>query len=80
MHALEGSMPHWRGPQRPQQNEQTFETEPCKTEIISPSPGKADAAQQLRHAREQIALAGQYPGRAPRAAPRAEVIELHPRR
>jgi hypothetical protein len=47
-------------------------------EIVDPAPDLADAAQQLRHAREQIALAGQYPGRSLPATPRAEVISLRP--
>jgi hypothetical protein len=31
---------------------------------------------QLRHAQQQITIAGQYPGRSLPAAPRAEIIEL----
>lgn len=56
-------MSRWHKLRRPHQNEQTFETEPYKTEIVEPAPDLAEAAQQLRHAREQIALASQYPGR-----------------
>jgi hypothetical protein len=44
-------------------SEQSFATEPYKAEIVEPAPDLADEAQQLRHAREQIALGNQYPGR-----------------
>ncbi len=45
------------------QGEQSFATEPYKTEVVDPTSGISDVAEQLRHAQEQIALTRQYPGR-----------------
>jgi hypothetical protein len=55
--------PRWHQVRGTEPNVQTFEHTACKVEVIDPAPDLADAAQQLRHAQEQIALAGQYPGR-----------------
>ena len=73
-------MPHWRRSRRSPPGEQSFEAAPYKIEVTGPDADLADAALALRHAQEQIALANQYPGRTPRAAPRAEVIALRRRR
>jgi hypothetical protein len=46
-------------------NEQTYESEPYRTEIVQPDADVA-ADRQLKHAQEQLALSKQYPGRTPR--------------
>jgi hypothetical protein len=73
-------MSRWHKERHPPPGEQSFEAEAYKIKVIEPGADLADAAQQLRHAQEQIAIAEQYPGRSLPAAPRAEVIELRPRR
>jgi hypothetical protein len=53
---------------------QTFECDPYGTDVVPPDvnvPGTD------RHAQEQIAIAGQYPGRE-RSLPSANIIELNP--
>jgi hypothetical protein len=70
-------MSRWHRLRRLHQGEQSFATEPYKTEeVVDPAPDLAGEAQQLRHAREQIALAGQYPGRARSMPSGAKAIEL----
>jgi hypothetical protein len=71
-------MPRWHKVQHPPPGEQSFETDAYKTEIIEPDVDAAETAAQLRHARDQIAIAEQYPGRQ-RSQPRDNVTELHPR-
>jgi hypothetical protein len=45
-------------------NEETWEAKPYDVQVVdSPEPDMTEARQQLRHAREQIALTRQYPRR-----------------
>ena len=43
----------------------TFECKAYDAEVVSPAPDMSEAADQLRHANEQLALSRQYPGRTP---------------
>ncbi len=42
---------------------QTYECEPYATEVVSPAPDMSELEAQECHAREQIELQHQYPGR-----------------
>ena len=44
------------------------------TKVVQTTPDMTEAAKQLRHVNEQLAIAGAYPDRE-RAQPRGEVIE-----
>jgi hypothetical protein len=55
-------------------SEETYECTLYGTEVVQTTPDMTEAAKQLRHANEQLAIAGAYPGRA-RAQPRSKVIE-----
>jgi hypothetical protein len=58
---------------------QTWENAPYDAEVV-PADANVGGDAQLKHAKEQIALAGQYPGRA-RGFPSAEIINIrHPSR
>jgi hypothetical protein len=57
-------------------NEQTWASEPYDVAVVPVDTNVAGDA-QLKHAQEQIAIAGQYPGRS-RGLPSAKVIELDP--
>jgi hypothetical protein len=46
-------------------NETSFECRAYPVEIVSPEPDMSEAADQLRHAQEQLAISRQYPGRTP---------------
>jgi hypothetical protein len=46
-----------------QRNEETYQFRPYGVEVVANEPGWEEAERQLRHAREQQALAGMYPGR-----------------
>ena len=72
-------MSRWHRLRRPHQGEQSFETEPYKTEVVAPAPDLTDAAQQVQHAHEQIALASQYPGRWRSLPSSTKAIELQRR-
>jgi hypothetical protein len=56
-------------------NVQSFETETYQTEVVQ---ADADVAgdQQLRHAKEQLTIAKQYPGRARSLPSGAKVIDI----
>ena len=45
------------------------------TEVVQTTLDMTEAEKQLRHANEQLVLAGAYPGRG-RARPRGKVIEM----
>jgi hypothetical protein len=54
----------WQRRQQPAPpGKQVYEAAPYKAEIVAPALDTGRAAAELQHAREQIALAGQYPGR-----------------
>jgi hypothetical protein len=55
-------------------SEETYECTLYGTEVVQTTPDMTEAAKQLRHANEQLAIAGAYPGRG-RAQPRDKVIE-----
>ena len=46
-------------------SEQTHESEPYRVSVTGPVPNIEPAAQQLRHAIEQLELTRAYPGRTP---------------
>lgn len=43
---------------------QIYETEPYSTDVVSAAPNMREVEAQVRHAREQIELQQQYPGRS----------------
>jgi hypothetical protein len=53
---------------------QTWETAPYDADVV---PADVNVPNTDRHAQEQIAIAGQYPGRQ-RGFPSAKIIELDP--
>jgi hypothetical protein len=55
-------------------SEETYECTQYGTEVVQTTPDMTEAAQQLRHANEQLAIAVAYPGRG-RAQPRGKVIK-----
>ena len=55
---------------------QTWENAPYDADVVQADTGIA-GGNQLRHAKEQIAIAKQYPGRE-RGFPSAKIIELDP--
>ena len=61
-------MSHWNKI-RENPSEQPYESEPYKVSITGPGDGPVPniepAAQQLRHATEQLELTRAYPGRTP---------------
>jgi hypothetical protein len=56
-------------------NVQTFECTPYDAKVIQADDAGIAGDQQLRHAKQQLALASQYPGRE-RSMPRAKIIEF----
>jgi hypothetical protein len=52
---------------------QTWESEPYDAEVIQPDGADGACDQQLRHAKDQLTLGSQYPGRQ-RSLPSAKVI------
>ena len=59
----------WRR-ERPNSHTETFASREYNLEIVRPADVDwAEAERQLRHAREQQALANAYPGRSPRRSP-----------
>jgi hypothetical protein len=64
-------MSRWHRLQRPRPGEQTN-----KVEVVAPAPDMTGIAQQLKHAREQQALASWYPGRERSMPSDAKAIEL----
>jgi hypothetical protein len=54
---------------------QTFECDLYGTEVV-PADANVAGDQQLKHAREQIAIASQYPGRERNLPSGVKVIEL----
>jgi hypothetical protein len=44
-------------------SEETYECTLYGTEVVQTAPDMTEAAKQLRHANEQLAIAGAYPGR-----------------
>ena len=55
-------------------SEETYECTVYATEVVQTTPDMTEAAEQLRHANEQLAIAGAYPGRGS-AKPRGRVSE-----
>ena len=57
----------------------TFECRAYPVEVVSPDPDMFEAADQLRHAQDQLAISRAYPGREepakPRPAPRLRVLK-----
>lgn len=41
-------------------HEQTFDSDPYKTSVIEPEPDMSGAAEQLKHAQQQLQLTKQY--------------------
>jgi hypothetical protein len=56
-------------------SEETYECTLYGTEVVQTTLDMTEAEKQLRHANEQLVLAGAYPGRG-RARPRGKVIEM----
>jgi hypothetical protein len=56
-------------------SEETYECTLYGTEVVQTTLDMTEAEKQLRHANEQLVLAGAYPGRE-RARPRGKVIEM----
>ena len=44
---------------------QTYEFDPCTAEVVGPETDVREAVRQLDHARQQLDLTRQYPGRLP---------------
>jgi hypothetical protein len=66
-------MGRWtRTPGKP--SEETYECTMDGTKVVQTTPDMTEAAKQLRHVNEQLAIAGAYPGRE-RAQPRGKVFE-----
>ena len=55
-------------------NVQTWESDPYDTEVVQADAD--EAGNQLRHAKEQLAIASQYPGRD-RSLPSAKIIKIN---
>ena len=66
-------MGRWtKTPSKP--SEETYECTLYGTEVVQTTPDMTEATKQLRHANEQLAIAGAYPDWE-RAQPRGKVIE-----
>jgi hypothetical protein len=57
------AMSRWHRARRAYENEQTYENEPTKAQVIGPAPVDPDWREQLKHARGQLKLQSEYPGR-----------------
>jgi hypothetical protein len=64
---------HWHKQKPENPSEQTYEFDRYQTEVAAVILDAAEIEQQLAHAKEQLALTRQYPGRDPER-PRAKVI------
>jgi hypothetical protein len=63
-------MSHWNNKGCENPSEQTYESQPYRVSVTGfgnagPVPNIGSAAQQLRHATEQLELTRAYPGRTP---------------
>jgi hypothetical protein len=54
----------------------TFECKAYDAEVIAPDPDMSEAADQLRHANEQLAISARYPGRDHPTLPRAPCLRV----
>jgi hypothetical protein len=61
---------------RDKSGEQSYECRAYDVEIVAPEPDMSEAANQLRHANEQLAISRQYPGRDQPTLPRAPRLRV----
>ena len=68
----------WRRVRGTPPNVQTWESEPYSEEVVAADPN-LPAPPDLRHAKEQLIIGQQYPGRE-RSQPSAKVIKINTRK